>query len=151
MRSQPFGFRVRHLLIAVACVAAGLFVCDRTVQVIGVGSYDLEVRLVPPKAREIVRVSGDFLGSFENLESLRADPERYGVTWKDVGWVRGQPFLVRVRFSRHDSGIGRELTHGQYSRMILRVEFDRGSPEYLIVDIPDGRVKRTVDVSVPDR
>lgn len=137
-------------MVAVACVAVGLFFLDRNLGTIGDGGYYLEVRLVPPENWEIVRVSVELLGEFENFASLRANPEKYGIIWKLVGWVKGQPFLVHVWWSRHESGIGRELKYAQYSRMILRVEFERGPPEYLIVDIPDGRVKRTIEVTVPD-
>lgn len=138
-------------MVAVACMAVGLFVLDRIFGVIADGAFELEIRLVPPENREIVRVSVELLSELENFESLRANPEKHGIIWKDVGWVKGQPFHVHVWWSRHESGIGRELKYAQYSCMILRVEFERGPPEYIIVDIPDGRVKRTIDVTVPDR
>lgn len=114
------------------------------------GHYDLEISLAPPKDREIVRVSAEVLSRVENVESLRVHPEEFALFGKDVGWVEGQPFLVEVWCSRRSTGIGRELSYAQQSVLLLRVEFQRGAPEYIVVQIPDGRVKRTVSVSVPD-
>lgn len=73
MRSQPFQFRVRHLLIAVACVAAGLFICNRTVGVIGLGSYDFEVRLARLRVRIIPKE-----GRTDGGRCLMRRPRRLG-------------------------------------------------------------------------
>ena len=58
-------------------------------------------------------------------------------------------FLVRVKCTGRDDGWGREISYGQCDLVLLQIEFEDGKIVRKLVDVPEGRGPREVDVQVP--
>jgi len=114
------------------------------------GRFSLQVNLASLQNRRIVRVSADPRWRREWNHYLRtesATPIDLDQDLKSVAWTEGQPFTVEVPCSGRDSAFGCNLSYGQSHYLLLRVEYEDGTCEYLGVEIPDGRLQRRVSVS----
>jgi hypothetical protein len=68
---------------------------------------------------------------------------------RDVGWVAGQPFTVRVMTSGRTTSWGAELSYSQAGPLALRIDYADGTHRNLTARIPDLRVEKRLKVVVP--
>jgi hypothetical protein len=129
---------------------------DRSELALWIGHFPLRVDLVTRNDRQIVDVSCDLLPK-EYATYLRKawaddpqiDPEKLELTLHKAEWIEGQPFTVDVTSSGATTRSGREIGYWQRQLLVLRVEYKDGGTEYVAEEIPDGRARRDVSVSVP--
>jgi hypothetical protein len=145
------------LLVPVAwTIAVGALIYDYWTIAVWDGQFLLRVNLTPPNDRKIIKIFARPVSEWVWSEVREAwaanpaiDPKRIGLELDRVAWIEGQPFTIPVHCSGRVSNLGRELSYSQGRHLALRVEFEDGGSENLMVDIPDSRFARSVTVSVP--
>ncbi len=143
-------FHSRAVLLAVVALAGlGVWAFDRILTVCWVGSFPLEVRLVPNASRQVVKVLADTYPWRQHAEEIRRDIRCADCILKPVDWFNDYGFTLEVVCSGHDSGLGFRRSYGQYQLLILQFEYADGTSRHEVVEIPDGRFRRSVSVNVP--
>jgi hypothetical protein len=142
----------RALLMIVLLIVVGVLAWEFIPLAVTVwdGSFDLTVR-VSSTAGPLDAVSCQACGRREDadyvLEHLLPPETR---RWSAVADpFDGQPLTVVVPVSGRDSPSGRELRRSQFRYLVVIGQWQDGRRMGKLVEIPDGRVFREIDVSLP--
>jgi hypothetical protein len=140
-------FSIRKLMIVVAMIAGWLYV-DPARGVVWDGIFPLQLDVRDNQGHKIVAVATQLCVGREGADFLRAHPGSPEINLTPALWVEGEPVRVDVRCSGH-SWFGREVAYAQYKGLLMRVEYEDGWSRLVSLTIPDGRVRRRVNVSIP--
>jgi hypothetical protein len=138
---------VKTITAAIAVAGVCLLAVDAR-NVVSDGSFPLTVVLRSANADRLVRVWTAPMSRRDFAEELRDSPHSANSTLREVDNFR-EPFVVQVPWSSSTSGLGRERWYANYRVLVLRAEYFNGETEWVLVDIPDNRQSRTVEVSFP--
>jgi hypothetical protein len=108
----------------------------------------LQLELQDATGHAIAAVATKTLGRRQEAEYFLAHPESPELDLENVPWTMGQPITIQVPCYGRDSISGRELSYGQFSTLLVRVEYSDGTRRMLSVPIPDGRRQRRMTVLV---
>jgi hypothetical protein len=147
MRLTRVKFKLRHLMVLVAVVAAGL-AFESFFVYIADGSFPLQVDLHDATNHKVVAVAMRAVVCREWADEYVTHPELADDRLTGVPWSPGQSLSVQVPWSGQVSSFGRRLTYGQYHGLVVQIEYADGSSRRMSVAIPDGRVQRRVTVLV---
>jgi hypothetical protein len=145
--------------VIIACVAIGyLFHANLghwivPHKIIWDGSFNLSVRLTSKSEDRIVRVAGRAISCPEEVEEQEVGSDRRWLRQHQVAWKPGKPFTVLVPCSGRETLFAwfvKEESYSQMRLLLIRVEYDDGRLEEVLVDVPHRpRGPATVTVNVP--
>jgi hypothetical protein len=139
------------LVILAIILTAGLMMVGLSGGAIADGAMPFEVKLRQSVLRPISQVSYDtLLGQPNAISMLQTNIEQYkdACTFRPVNDFNRDRFTVHVPFSEHLGSFGRVLSYVQLRILALKIEYVDGKVEYRVVEIPDGRERRKLDVQL---
>jgi hypothetical protein len=137
------------LLAVVGLAVLGLWAVDRIVAVYWVGSFPLEVRLLPRFDRQVVKVWAGTLPSLECAEQVQQDIRCAESSLRPSDDFDGSRFVINVHCSGRDSALGFQKHYFQCRLLVVKFEFADNETAHQVVEIPEGRGPRRVSVQVP--
>ena len=140
--------RINLVLFFLAVIALMFAIYVFSQAAMGSGKIPLEVSLIEPANHKIVGLSYIPLSDRNIATSLNEGFEPDESIFENVIWKSGQPFIAKIPKSSHTYGIGLEFNYYQAPLLLLRLEFDDGSTQYQVVEVPDLREKRSMTVTI---
>jgi len=140
-----------RLVILAIIVTVGLMMVGLSGGAIADGAMPFEVRLRQNALRPISHVSYDtLLGQPNAIPTLQTNFEQYkdACTFRAVNDFNDERFTVHVPFSEHMGSFGRVMSYVQLRILALKIEYVDGKVEYRVVEIPDGRERRELEVQL---
>ena len=137
------------LVIATAIVVVVLLLADLLLAVTWAGYFPLDVRVENNQPIAIIQVEAATWFTQEWAEAIAGDPDRYSHDWKPVTILEDEQFTITVRCGGRRSMLGREISYVEHRYLAIRVKLASGESRVKVVEIPEGRRRRHVTVTMP--
>jgi hypothetical protein len=147
MQPPRVTFKLKYLLAFVAVVAIGLSLDSQRVAIWD-GAFPLQLDLQDATGHAFVAVATKTLARRQEAEYFLAHPDSPELDLEEVPRIMGQAITIQVPCWGRTSLSGRELNYGQFSTLLVRVEYSDSTRRMLAVAIPDGRLQRRTTVPV---
>jgi hypothetical protein len=131
------------------CGCLSVLAYDFFATILWVGDFPLEVQLEPRAGRQIVKVWTETLSDSQWAKEVPVEVLCADLRFKPVDRLDGSSFVVLVRCGGNQSGLGRERSYGEHRLLILKVDFADGESLFKVVEMPKGRGRRAVSVTLP--